>query len=109
MSSDSGIQIHDKLLKLVSVKFEGQSVLIVTPSKTLRTNLKKVLVMFNFSLDRIGVTDSFHAAKEIILEYKPAIIISAFKIDEEFGSYDLMELHRQNFPSPIDNLSLIHI
>lgn len=104
MASDTGIEIHEKLLKLVTAKFEGQSVLIVTPSKTLRTNLKKVLVMFHFSLDRIGVTDSFHAAKEIVTEYKPAIIISSFVIDEEFGSLDLMELHRENFPSPIDNI-----
>ncbi len=104
MSNDTGIQIHDKLLKLVSTKFDGQSVLIVTPSKTLRTNIKKVLVMFNFSLDRIGVTDSFYAAKEILTEYKPSIVICSFVIDEEFGSIDLMRLHRENFPSTIDNI-----
>ena len=103
-TADSGIQINEKLIKLVNTKFAEQSVLIISTNKILRTNLKKVFVLFGFPLDRIGVTDTFHTAKEIITEHKPAIIISSFIIDEEFGSIDLKELHRRNYPDTTDNI-----
>lgn len=104
MNDESSIQINEKLLKLISARFGGGHVLIVTTNKTLRTNLKKVLTMFNFPLAQITVADTYALARECLNSNQPAIIISSFEIDEKNTAKDLLKLHRENYPDHIENL-----
>ncbi|EQC46734.1 tetratricopeptide repeat protein [Bacteriovorax sp. BSW11_IV] len=92
------LNLEKDLQKKLNDFFKGKDAVIVDPTTSTRSTIKKILNSLGFPLSSIHIVGDFYQAAEIVREKMAAIIFSAGDLGKK-NAQDLLDLHVDLIPN----------